>query len=180
LWSGLTTNCAVRDQPPAPGRSQTESLLAVTTADLVDIELIKQLKARYFRALDLKRPDEWALVWTEDAEFDVESGWGTDSGVRRGREQIIARSPLIRDPESISVHHGHTPEIEILSDSKATGIWAMSDYLEFPNRNGKHVRIWGYGHYLEEYVKHSGRWFIARSRLTRIRVDRVEEDLSGE
>ena len=29
--------------------------------------------------------------------------------------------------DQVSVHHGHTPNIEIKSDTTATGIWAMED-----------------------------------------------------
>lgn len=140
----------------------------MTIDELIAIEEIKQLKAAYFRAVDLKRPDEWEKVWTEDATFE------TPIGVRRGREEIVSRSPLMMDRDSVSVHHGHTPEIEILSPDRARGTWAMSDYVEFPNRDGRHVRFWGYGHYHEEYVKRDGSWRIARSQLTRIRVDRIE------
>jgi len=37
-------------------------------AEIVEIEAIKQLKARYFRLMDEKRWDEWAEVFTEDFE----------------------------------------------------------------------------------------------------------------
>lgn len=36
---------------------------------LLDIEEIKQLKARYFRLLDTRRWDEWAQLFTVDCEF---------------------------------------------------------------------------------------------------------------
>jgi len=37
---------------------------------LPDIEAIKQLKARYFRALDLRQWDLFASVWTVDAHLE--------------------------------------------------------------------------------------------------------------
>ena len=43
----------------------------MTPEDLVQIERIKQLKARYFQLMDQKRWDEWALVFTEDAVIDT-------------------------------------------------------------------------------------------------------------
>ena len=54
----------------------------MTPADLVEIELIKRLKYRYCRALDLKRWDELGECLTEDCRsaygdghfsFDVET-----------------------------------------------------------------------------------------------------------
>ena len=37
----------------------------MTPEDLVEIEAIKQLKARYFRSMDEKRWDDWGQVFTE-------------------------------------------------------------------------------------------------------------------
>ena len=31
-----------------------------------------------------------------------------------------------------TVHHGHMPEIELTSDTTATGLWAMEDHLWWP------------------------------------------------
>jgi len=42
----------------------------VKAEDLIEIEQIRQLKARYFRAMDQKNWDEWESVFTEDAVFD--------------------------------------------------------------------------------------------------------------
>ena len=43
----------------------------MTPEDLVEIERIKQLKARYFQLMDQKRWDEWADVFTEDVVIDT-------------------------------------------------------------------------------------------------------------
>ena len=43
----------------------------MTPQDLVEIERIKQLKARYFQLMDQKRWDEWQMVFTEDAVIDT-------------------------------------------------------------------------------------------------------------
>jgi hypothetical protein len=64
------------------------------------------------------------------------------------------------------------PEIEVSGPETARGTWAMSDYVEWPSRDGARVGLRGYGHYIEEYVKEAdGRWRIIRSRLARLRVD---------
>ena len=128
------------------------------------IQAIKQLKARYFRLMDTKQWDEWQWVFTEDAWLK----WGTeDDQVFEGREAIVAGvSASLKG--AVTVHHGHMPEIEILSEDSARGIWAMYDWVDAP-AFGLH----GFGHYHEEYRCEEGVWRIARLLLTRLRVDQV-------
>jgi hypothetical protein len=89
-----------------------------------------------------------------------------------GREEIVATvsANLVG---VVSVHHGHMPEIDILDDTHATGIWAMEDLLvtSSPSPGGV-ARYHGHGHYHEEYVKGAdGRWRIARLLLTRLHLE---------
>ena len=67
----------------------------------------------------------------------------------------------------VTVHHGHMPEIEVTSDTTATGIWALQDLLRWPDGH----ELYGYGHYHEEYEKVDGRWRITKMTLTRLRTD---------
>ena len=71
--------------------------------------------------------------------------------------------------EAITVHQGHMPEIDLTSDSTATGIWALNDIVIWPNG----MRLDGYGHYHESYVKAGGEWRIQSSKLTRLHMDFV-------
>jgi hypothetical protein len=73
-----------------------------------------------------------------------------------------------------TVHHGHMPEIEITGSDTARGMWAMFDYVEWPEQDGRRIGLKGYGHYVEEYVREDGDWRIARSRLERLRVDPLD------
>lgn len=132
------------------------------TEDLVEIEEIKQLKARYFRFVDQKQWDKLADVFTPDAVLTVGPN---PNDVWRGRQEIIDR---IRGAlaDTISIHHGHMPEIELTGNTTATGIWAMSDYLRGPR-----FTLQGYGHYTEDYVKQKGKWRIKNSLLTRLHVE---------
>ena len=66
-----------------------------------------------------------------------------------------------------TMHHCHTPEIELTSATTASGIWAMEDLLVFPDGS----RLHGAGHYHEEYEKRYGRWQITRLHLTRTLMD---------
>ena len=132
--------------------------------DLKEIEAIKQLKARYFRCLDLKRWDEFADVFTEDACLDV--GDDVPGLVVTGRANIVA---MVRRAvgSAVTVHHGHMPEIEIVGPDRARGIWAMEDHLEFPGEPPSVVD--GRGHYHEEYERGAdGAWRIKSLRLVRL------------
>jgi uncharacterized protein (TIGR02246 family) len=136
---------------------------------LLDIEEIKQLKARYFRLVDAKDWDAWAQVFAVDAVLEIPEG----DLVHRGRDEIVASVSAVME-QIRTVHHGHMPEIEITGDGTARGVWAMFDYVEWPPQGGRRVGIRGYGHYLEEYVREDGQWRIARSRLERLRVDPLD------
>jgi hypothetical protein len=135
----------------------------MTPEQLVEIEQIKQLKARYFRLMDTKQWPEWTQVFTEDAVLQ----WGpNEDNVFQGRDAIVnGVSHVLR--EATTCHHGHMPEIEIEGADRARGIWAMYDYVESPQ-----FVLNGYGHYHEQYRKQGGSWRIHRLQLTRLREDR--------
>jgi hypothetical protein len=136
---------------------------------LLAIEDLKQLKARYFRLMDQKRWSELALVFTHDAVMDA------DGYVTEGRQAIIAfLKKVLKDVRT--VHHGHMPEITILSPISARAVWAMFDYVEFPS-DDEPQGLKGYGHYDEEYVVEDGLWRIKRLKLTRLRIDPLEGGL---
>ncbi len=128
-----------------------------------DIEAIKQLKARYFRTLDTKDWMAFREVFADDVVSDTTDSGGT---VITGAEEFVAyvRENLGDRP---TVHQGHMPEIELISETAATGIWAMYDLV----RVSGGIDLAGYGHYHETYEKVDGRWRIRTSTLIRLRVD---------
>lgn len=128
-----------------------------------EIEAIQQLKARYFRTMDTK---DWAgmrQVFTDDVVMDTSDAGGS---VVVGADDFLVFLREMLDGAT-TVHHGHMPEIELTSDTTATGIWALNDIVIFPTG----VRLDGYGHYHETYRKVAGAWRIASSKLTRLHVD---------
>jgi uncharacterized protein (TIGR02246 family) len=133
-----------------------------------DIEAIKQLKARYFRAMDTKDWDGMRRVFSDDVVMDT-----TDSGgkVIAGGDAFMKflRGTLA---EVVTVHHGHMPEIALTSPTTATGIWSMEDMLRWPDGRELH----GYGHYHETYEKNADGWRIKSSKLTRLRMDMTTPD----
>ena len=144
------------------------------TEKLWAIEQIKQLKARYFRHMDTK---DWAAlegVFAPDAVMDMRGemrdGRG-DSGLTQGAAAIV-RFMRASIETVTTVHHGHTPEIDIQDADNASGIWAMEDVLRWPDDSPAPIRhLRGFGHYHETYRKIDGQWRIQSTRLTRLRVD---------
>ena len=141
---------------------------------LVDIEEIKQLKARYWRCIDTKSFDELSTVFAEDPIFDYRQAVrdpvsGTPEGVTE-QDPVEGLDNIIREVGSAlaiaqSAHQGHMPEIEVLSDTSAKGMWPFEDYV----LNGD-FEFKGYGHYVEAYEKIDGAWRIKHSEITRLRV----------
>ena len=141
----------------------------MTPEDLVEIEKIKQLKARYFQLLDQKRWDEWKMVFCEDVTIDTTEEPGEE--VLRGRETFRAYLPPILEGVQ-TVHHGHMPRIELTSPATATGTWSMEDHLWWPPDKMDGRYMWGTGWYFEQYRKEEdGEWRILELKLRRIRVE---------
>lgn len=167
-----------------------ERLPSSAAEQLLAIEEIKRVFAGRLRCMDTKDWARYADFHTSDvvsdswrsegaampfASSETNSG-GTDGardrrGVVGGAALTDAIRATLDGPLPVtSVHHGHTPEIELTSETTARGVWAMEDRLWF--RRGDVVEwLHGYGHYHEEYRKVHGRWLISYRRLDRIKVD---------
>lgn len=79
------------------------------------------------------------------------------------------------------MHHCHTPDIVFLDDDTARGVWAMTDYMEWPNPIGltdvpKARGMYGFGHYEEEYRRVNGAWKMSHLRLRRMRLIPLPDD----
>ncbi len=138
---------------------------------LLAIEDIKRLKSRYFYCLDYKDWAGWKRdVFAPDLIFYVEEALAEPV---RGVDTFIAWTAE-NAADQISVHHGHMPDIEILSPTEAKGVWAMEDTLRLPNGPSPmgYTFLHGYGHYHETYVKLAVGWRIQTVRLTRLFVER--------
>jgi SnoaL-like domain len=133
----------------------------VTAAE--DIEAIKQLKARYFRLMDTKDWEGLVRVFTADAVVDMS---GEGGGITRGGVEFVRK--LRESIEQVTtVHHGHTPEVELTSATTATGVWAMEDELWWPV-GGPISHLHGFGHYHETYERTPIGWCIKTMTLSRL------------
>lgn len=126
-----------------------------------DLEAIKALKARYFRTMDTQDWAGLAECFTEDLHADFRQAPGM---LAEGRDEYIqALTAALKGAKT--VHHGHMPEIELVDENSATGVWAMDDVVDMPD-----IALRGWGHYHESYRKEAGIWRICRIQLTRLRL----------
>lgn len=140
---------------------------------LLAIEAIKNLKARRIRAMDEKRWVDYEGMHAEDHVSDTYQGTPAV-----GTKANTARLAAVLEHVT-SVHHAHTPEIDITSPDTATGVWAMEDMLFWKQGDEDHW-LHGYGHYHEKYRKGENGWQFVYRRLTRIRVDTSEGGQFGD
>ncbi len=130
---------------------------------LLEIEAIKQLKARYCRYLDTKDWQAWRSLFADDFLSDTSPAGGK---VIQGADEFVAFTRKSLRSQA-TVHQVHAPEIELTSPTTARGVWALEDVVRF----GPGVNLRGYGHYTETYEKVDGQWLFASSTLTRLRED---------
>jgi hypothetical protein len=120
-----------------------------------DVEAIKRLKYRYWRHLDLKQWDDLAGLFVPEATASYGNGRYRFEDTKAILKFL--RESLGTETGSITVHHGHHPEIELTGESTARGAWALYNYL-FNEKQQRSIRIGAY--YEDEYVKVGGEWKI--------------------
>jgi len=154
-------------------------------ARLTAAESIRQTKATYWYAMDMKDWERLATVFAGDAIFDMREEFAFGAGETIATLPPIEESIAAGDPAVTvgarpiaafirnvveswrTVHHGHEPVIDIDSPDEGRAIWPLFDYIDDGSRALK-----GYGHYHEKYRRQpDGRWLISHVRLTRIRAD---------
>ena len=114
-------------------------------------------------------------VLTESSELeecfaeDVIVDYGPDMQFR-GREAVLQFfRNILGNASVITVHAGYSAEIEILSDTTAKGIWALSDYVITEPDS----KMRGWAHYEDEYIKEDSKWKKKCTRITRIRQELI-------
>ena len=124
------------------------------------IEAIRQVRARYWRGVDLGDGELVRSILAEDCELDYR-GCCTDP--QTGIDHLPAMNMTLsgRDQWSseglsrfgiVSVHQGHQADIEVTGPDTAKAIWAFTDRMYFP-AGGEISQLVGYGFYHETYVK---------------------------
>ena len=137
---------------------------------LLAIEEVKQLKARYFRCMDTKDWAGFEAVFAADATVDYTPPGGNPAEwSASGRTDIVAFVRKVVE-RAVTVHHGHMPEVEVTSPTTARAVVAMEDLIWWPEGSRRRT-LHGWGHYHETYIRADGNWLIKTLRLTRLRVE---------
>lgn len=130
---------------------------------LEDYELIRQLKYRYCRCIDMADIEELRELFTEDAGVCYVGG--SYRFEASGRDNIVAAIAGAFHAEAIALHHVNHPEIALQSPTEATGIWYLKDwFLDLRHR----IITDGSALYRDRYVKRDGRWLIQYASYERI------------
>ena len=128
---------------------------------LIAIEAVKALRARYCRCLDIKDWVGLSEVLAPGIRLELPS-LAARGGVT-GIDDFLA---LVKEwfATGPSLHANYLPEIEIVSATHATGIWAQEHFLPARYSAGKHHGH-GYGYSHDSYERIDGRWLISSIRL---------------
>jgi hypothetical protein len=133
---------------------------------LSDIEAIKQLKGLYTQLVDTQQWDRWGKeVLAEDFYFD------SDGGVHEGRDTVIemVSSSLAN---ARTVHHVHSPTIEITGPDAARATWSMQDHV-YMAMGDHEIAFRGAGFYHDEYVRTPEGWRLRKTVMQRLSVDSI-------
>jgi hypothetical protein len=125
---------------------------------LVAIENIKLLRARWCRFLDERRWNDVEALLSDDASLDL-SGATPELAIVRGAGAIRDFVAGRYGGNAMLLHLNFLPEIEILSENNATGIWRQEVFLKDRYVENVHHGH-GYGTVHDRYEKHSGVWKI--------------------
>ncbi len=145
----------VADESPAAMRRAIQMLL--------DMEAIRRVKHAYFRCIDTGNFEELAGLFHPDVT--VHFIGGTYEWKLSGREEYLASIGQSFHTRSVGHHNGHHPEIEILSETEATGVWYLTDNMWIMSQNAFTT---GTAIYWDRYEKVDGTWLIRDSRYERI------------
>lgn len=148
----------------------------ISLSQLAANEEIRQIEAKYFYYTDTKQWDKMPAIFLPDAETDFREAVEPHNPAMLGHNLkiFIANNKYALDGVK-TAHFGFNPQIEFLNDNEATAIWGMEDWLWIPEGSAVLPKgtMHGWGHYFDTYRCLDGRWFISKTKLTRIKIDYI-------
>ena len=132
---------------------------------LMDLEAIRNVKHAYFRCIDTANWEELQTHLHVNMKTHYMGG-GYEFKLS-SRDEFVAAMKKAFNSEAIGRHNGYMPEIQILSESEATGIWYLSDHFWWLKPEQLHLTH-GTALYWDRYVKEEGRWQILETNYQRI------------
>jgi len=140
---------------------------------LMDMEAIKQLKYAYFRCVDTANLEELATLVHQD--LTVNYIGGTYEWKMQGKQEFLDNIGMSFSNQSIGQHNGHHPEIQMLSETEATGMWYLADTMWILNHKAK---TFGTSLYWDRYLKVDGKWLIKDTSYERLyEINEVLDEL---
>lgn len=132
---------------------------------LEQIEAIKQLKARYCRAIDTKDWELLASCYAEDTQIDLTQ----ESALAGFAEPIVGIGPVVDSirtalGDGYSIHVTFLPEIVLRGGDEAHGIWGL-EYKTWQPPGSALPVLHGYGYSHDDYVRRDGRWLVKSVRV---------------
>ncbi len=138
--------------------SATLQTLAQRLHVLQSVEAIESLKARYWRALDRKRPADVEACLHPDAIVDFE-------GLPRyeSREAFMSMvRQAAQSPNTYNMHHGQNPQITMTGENSAEGTW---DIFFYGIDLATNTLLQMAGAYTDTYTCENETWLIAATKM---------------
>lgn len=132
-------------------------MTATETLDRLDLQ---DLALAYAEAIDAKRADDVAGLFTENAVFRA---YDLPKGEARGRSEIYTLVVKLLSSFNATMHHVSGPRAKFTDPDNASGVVSLVAWHSF-NDDRPHGILWA--RYLDEYVRCDGVWRIARRTLT--------------
>ncbi len=123
------------------------------------IDAIKQMKARYLNACDRQDPEAVRACFAKGEVIIDMSYFGHCSNRDEFVDDIFV--PRGCHDYVLDMHHCSNPEIEILDECTATGVWGLN-YRNINTRDQTITMLSAVYH--DEYRKIDGQWKVSRSR----------------
>lgn len=130
---------------------------------LMDMEAIRLLKHTYFRCIDTANFEELATLFHDDVSVHLVGG--NYEWTLSGKQEYLDAVKQSFHTRAIGHHNGHHPEIRIVSETEASGIWYLADNMWMVDAE---FFTTGTALYWDRYLKVDGRWLIKDTRYERI------------
>lgn len=126
------------------------------------LESIRQLKHRYLNACDLKEVETIRNCFAE-GEILIDYG---PIGQFSDRDSFVALYQQLACNDRVKdMHHGCNPEIELVSETEATGRWGLY-YFNLDAVTGATLQLGAV--YFDRYRLIRGEWKIVETRVERL------------
>lgn len=136
------------------------------------LEAIKRLKYQYFFNCDQKRPAEVRKCFA-DGEVDID--FGRIGTFTRADDLVAVFEQLACSEHIVEMHHAQNPQIDIESETEASGLWGLYYYMIDTNQ-GITTQLGAY--YEDRYRCIAGAWKIVATRCVVTSTQILE--MSGE